>query len=349
MKIVLDSTVFRADFHMTGTHFTLLFDGLESIPASLQVPAVVVDEVVNAYREWLETEKRAYHKQIDVLKRLIPGRTRRKPRIDVERHVENYRSHLENTIKSHGAILPYPNVKHQQVVARALTRKKPFGANDAGYRDYLIWQNVKSQVPWGSEKLVFVSANSSDFGSNELHPDLATEILNPSRVRLIRDLAEFNREYVTPRLKAAESLKVELQNGTAPFDIADWVHKNFLDALHDGDLVLAVTPFPPGVGSAYPVDVLRFGRIAIRDVGELTSGDKFVRVEVVAEVEVSVDVDGRDYAKSPEVRDWVGGYMDDSTSSSSNHSIALRVVIELTLDASSSEVATFYVESIEMN
>jgi len=347
MRIVLDSTVFRADLYMAGTHFKLLFDGLASIPASLIVPEVVVDEVVNAYRELLEKEKREYYDQIDALRRLIPGRTSRKPPIEVERYVTGYRSLLEAAIEKHGEILPYPDINHKQVVSWALARKKPFSANDAGYRDYLIWQTVKSQLQWGSEQLILLTGNSKDFGSNELHSDLAADIHDPARVKLIHDLATFNREFVTPRLKAAESLKVELQGGTAPFNIANWVHANFLDVIHVSDLVTAVTPFPVGVGLAHPVDVIRFNDITVAEVRELTSGDKFIRVEVVAEVEVSVDVDGHDYANNPAVRDWMDGYLGELDFATMNQANTLRVLIDLTVDASTSEVTSHFVESID--
>jgi len=346
MKVVLDSTVFRADMQMQGMQFRVLFDEMASIPASLVIPEVVVDEVVNAYREALELEKRHYYVQIDKLRRLIPRRTGRKPPIDVQRHVNEYKMRLVAKIEEHGSILPYPDIPHKQIVSRVLARRKPFGTKDAGYRDYLIWVGIKSQLVMGSERLVFVTANSKDFGDGELHPDFASDILNPSRLTLVQDLAEFNTQFVTPRLNLLGALKVELESGGAKFDAAAWVHANFAEVIDSDGLIMAVTPFPAGIGSAHLVDVVRYDSIKIQGAGEMSSGDYFVTVEVVAEIEVSVDVDGDDYAKSPEARDWVGGYLGEYDFAKSNHSCVVKAVVELIVDPSTNEVTSHFLEAL---
>jgi len=51
MRIVIDTNIFCEDYYLRGSNFRVLLDGLNSLPGTLLIPEVVVDEVVNRYRE----------------------------------------------------------------------------------------------------------------------------------------------------------------------------------------------------------------------------------------------------------------------------------------------------------
>jgi predicted nucleic acid-binding protein len=54
VDIVVDTNIFCQDYRMVSTNFRVFFDGIGSIPGRLKIPEIVIDEVVNRFREDLE-------------------------------------------------------------------------------------------------------------------------------------------------------------------------------------------------------------------------------------------------------------------------------------------------------
>jgi len=92
-------------------------------------------------------------------------------------------------------ILPYPDVSHRDVTARALARRRPFDSlGHEGYRDALIWESVLAFArTLARERVVLVSRNSKDFAdaAGDLHADLRRDVAaltTASTVTLVRDV-----------------------------------------------------------------------------------------------------------------------------------------------------------------
>jgi hypothetical protein len=183
------------------------------------IPEIVIDEVVNGYRtdiNSLISSLRKLTPDIENLLRPVPGLPS-----SPENEIKLFREALLNNLGS-SRILPYPSPDLKAVVGRALLFKKPFrpriidqsvdqkrkkGNSEAeeppedevGYRDALLWETIKELLKTESGHVYFVTQNSRDFGSGEIHSDLAEELRDASidieRLDLISNLGQFLNIY----------------------------------------------------------------------------------------------------------------------------------------------------------
>lgn len=351
MRIVIDTNIFCEDYYLRGSNFRVLLDGLNSLPGTLLIPDVVVDEVVNRYREDLLEITSKEREARNSLGRLLSDPDSVPPlNIDVVAQTKAYRTHLETVIAQHGKVLPYPQIPHKKIVERDLARKKPFKRDGSGYRDLLIWETIKSQMLWGAERVIFLTNNPKDFGEGPLvDPELQPEIINPDHLRLIRSLREFNEEFVTPRLRMIEGAKAEAFSGaSAEIDLAAWLRSDLIDILYfEESLGPLVAGFPDGAGSVRPTELVEFHDLKIVSARQLKSGEKLARISVDAELEFSIDVEWDDFVKHPEIRDWAGQDSEPFSTSSSHHAAQLRVVLDLVISSSTHSVDSYELVSLE--
>lgn len=105
-------------------------------------------------------------------------------------------------------ILPWPDVSHERLVARAVNRHPPFDANGGGYRDALVWESVRELAAQG-KKVVLASADRAFSGQDgRLAPELADEVNRlTGTVELTQDLSSWLRSNLPWRsATVAESL-----------------------------------------------------------------------------------------------------------------------------------------------
>lgn len=327
---------------MEGTNFRLLIGGVHVVPADLEIPEVVIDEVVNRYREDLDQAISRVRKSSADLERLL-GRSvgAEFAELNAATEAQEYRMWFLAALERIGAeILPYPEIQHKEVVERDLQRRKPFKRDGSGYRDLLIWECIKRLLRRVTDQVIFVTGDMSDFAEGDaLAPDLHAEILNPQRLEILPSLKAFNEKFVLPRLEMLEEVRNRLQTGVdSPFDIEKWLQMNLMDLIPSDELGPIVAGFPYGVGSGWARQIVALHRISVDEVRELGSGQRFVRLSVEVDVEVSIDIDWEDYIRYPEVREWVGEKSEPFTYSSSQGVERLTVCVELILDAATSEL-----------
>lgn len=351
MRIVIDTNIFCEDYYLRGSNFRVLLDGLNSLPGTLLIPEVVVDEVVNRYREDLLEVTSKEREVRNSLSRMLSNPGSAPPlNVDVVAQANAYREYLEAVISKHGKVLPYPQTPHKKIVERDLARRKPFKRDGSGYRDLLIWETIKSQMLWGTERVIFLTNNPKDFGEGPLvDAELQPEILNPAHLQLIRSLREFNESFVTPRLRMIEGAKAEAFAGaSSDVDLAAWLRSNLIDILNfEESLGLLVAGFPDGAGSVRPSELVAFHDLKVVSARQLESGETLVRISVDAELEFSVDVDWDDFVNHPEIRDWAGEDSEPFSSSSSHHVTRLRVVLDLVISSSTHSVDSHELVSLE--
>lgn len=311
MKVVLDTNIFCRDLRLVSTNFRVFRDGLHLIPGDLVIPEVVVDEVVNCFREDLSEAVSGATKATSTLGRLLPG-AHQLPEIQIDEvaQVHEYREWLLSALEGMGAeVLPYPNVPHKTVVQRDLERKQPFKKGGAGYRDFLIWESVRRLMVGGLERVVLVTANKKDFGEGpRVADDLAKDILNPNRVEVVQALELFNEAFIIPKLAMVDEMKERLEAEAGfLFDIPRWLKKNLVDALRDEEYLGSyVLGFPDGVGRVRAKEVISLKSFAVDEILQLNEDEVLVRVKVKVEALFSVDVDWDDYVNNEEVQDFVG-------------------------------------------
>ncbi len=191
MRIILDSTAYRADLLLEGNAFRILFANLERIGAKIIIPEVALEEVVNAFREDIEKFAASSKKMAKEAQRLKLDHTISVfPAEKVGTEVSKYRHRLQSLERTE--IAPIPDTAHKELLKRDLSRRKPFKSTGTGYRDTLIWETVLGVLQGSQTPVCFVTNNISDFWqSEELHPDLASSKCQSSLLTLFTTVSGF--------------------------------------------------------------------------------------------------------------------------------------------------------------
>lgn len=255
MKVVLDSNIIIADFWLESTNFRLLLESAENGDIEIYIPEVVYDEVLNKFKQRLEKSRTTIKSELQKFKR------NSKKSIDtpidkdsIEKSISEYENQLKKIIKKYKIkILEYPNINHKFLANKAIHKLKPFNANEKGYRDCLIWENVKGLLTdfesvAALPELVFISNNYKDFASNDykLHSDLISELedeeFDSKSIIIYFSLAEFNDKQTKLFFTQSTSFENRIRNNEIwDFDlkpiINDYLLKNFVDSLlYDYDI-----------------------------------------------------------------------------------------------------------------
>lgn len=219
MRIILDTNIVFRDFRFLSPASRTLLSGMAKANHSLFVPKVIFDEIINKYvegvGELLGKAKRLGFSGLTTDDNVVD---------DVTQARSSYTEFLAGELKSVGAkFLDYPTTSHEELVGRALKRRKPFRSTDTGgYRDALIWETIKilaCQNP--KESIAFISDNPKDFSDDNkksLHPHLLDELTalgdDASNVLLFGSLDDFVSENILPVLELIEKVQAELEAET---------------------------------------------------------------------------------------------------------------------------------------
>lgn len=179
MLIFLDSNILCTNFYMRGPSF----ETMQKV-GTIVLGQIVVDEVCNKYREMLDEQIQKIQKGVDDLNRMLSSPIDISLNNLLESENEKYKNFLELFIIESGMTVAeeYPQNSHEQIVKRALERKKPFKADGStGYRDYLVWLTCLNLAKLHSnEDIHFITSNIRDFSDlsdrDKLHPDLVDDL-----------------------------------------------------------------------------------------------------------------------------------------------------------------------------
>ncbi|MES2265451.1 MAG: PIN domain-containing protein [Bacteroidota bacterium] len=187
----------------------------------------MIDEAKNKYVEELISSKNHIDKELSDLFR-ITNKKLQNPATDdlIDEEIENFNSLFERQITKLGIRkIPYPSVSHEELVKKALSRKKPFAEGGRGYRDALIWENIKALIQKQQTLLlepvvIFISKNYKDFCDKDynIHPDLIEDLnkfnIPISAIEIKPDIDTFINQYITPKLELLNNIKNKLRGGT---------------------------------------------------------------------------------------------------------------------------------------
>lgn len=246
MKVVLDSNIIIADFWLESTNFKLLFESAKKGNVKIFIPEVVLDEVVNKYSKRLEDSKGKIDSELKIFEKL--SRVQEQNPITqsmIIKSVSDYQKHIQQVVKDNSIeVIKYPKTDHKFLVKKAINKLKPFNANEKGYRDSLIWENIKellteSESAVSQPELVFISSNYKDFatGEYELHPDLISELededFDSKSVIVYPSLSEFNDKQTKLFFTQSKSfekklIKKELWDFDLHKVLTDYLFKNYV-------------------------------------------------------------------------------------------------------------------------
>ena len=297
MKVIIDTNIIYGDFHLTGAKILNLCTSVESTGGEVFVPEIVLMESINQYRERIQDAKNKISKGLNDIKRTTRKSIPKSPITDedVKKEIIEYDKSLHSRVRSLGiTILPIPNTPHKKLLEIDLARKKPFTPTGKGYRDALIWENVKElcRTPKSLEKpsVVFVNDNYTDFCDKEynlhddLKEDLAGDSINADCVRVVKDVDTFINEFIKPKQKILEDIKIALNKERRYGDVdlqteVDELVLNYLDMREFDEYD---SPFGPAYESPSVVGVGE-ASFTVTDVRQLSEDE--IIIDLVAGVE----------------------------------------------------------------
>lgn len=309
MKVVLDSNIIIADFWLESTNFKLLFESVKKGEVKVYLPEVVLDEVVSKFGKRLEDSKRKIESELKTFKKLS-WKEQENPITAsiIDGSVAEYQKHLRKVVKGNSIeIIKYPKINHKFLANKAINKLKPFNRNEKGYRDCLIWENVKGllteiESAVSQPELVFISNNYKDFATNEyeLHPDLVDELndeaFDSESVIVYPSLSEFNDKQTKLFFVQSKSFEKKLiQKELWDFDlhavIVDYLFENYVGSdLHHYHADFGEEQNEPTVSSIYE----DFNE-KITSVKKLNATDYLVDVEIEVNSVIDFFIDKGDY------------------------------------------------------
>ncbi len=247
MKVILDTNVVIADYRLNNPNSKVLLEAAKKGDVEIIIPELVLDEIRNKYRQHLSKSIAILNSKVDDITKKTGREVDSKiGKRKLELFISEYNKFLEELIDELNInTIEYPIIDHKIIAAKAIQRKKPFKENGSGYRDSLIWENVKSLLSPFDEtsvtpELVFISNNKSDFYDGEkskLHPELMLELEEEgylkSSIRVYKTLNDFNEDIGKLFFAQADSFGKKLfDKDNLDFDLKselnEFLHEHFV-------------------------------------------------------------------------------------------------------------------------
>lgn len=309
MKLVFDTNIIHEDFHLYGPRITKLCSAAEKLGYNLMIPDVVVDEMVNHYRQELLKNFSGYARIEKLVARTRGGEDIFDKDKFISDKVHEYEIFLKQRLGNLGIkTIAYPKIDIKELVSKELKVKKPFKEikeSVIGYRDALIWECVKSicqpqQTLIEDPQIEFLTENFKDFAGAEktLHPDLVEELINAgcasNCVTLITDVNKYFETKIDTELEELEQIKEALIN-TGKFNRFDVMEeiKGALtldyvkDLLNNSDFDSERSYYLPGYVEDPSINYVDSPFVDNISVRRLT--DQNVLIEIQASVLVDMD------------------------------------------------------------
>lgn len=360
-SIVLDSTVFIADYWLRSPSFVLFRQFLKKTQTSLVVPQVVLEEVINHHREDVEAVKLELRQTRREIARLLPRFSIREEYLAAVNRTQQevpYGEFLNSELKQLGALLPdYSGIPHKDVVSRDLRRKRPFQQSGKGYRDTLLWETVLRNCLKKGSITALISQNRKDFCDSDgnIHRDLNEDLFKlvgmERGVEFYDNLSEFTDAQVVPFLKKRKEFAILVETKKFPGLDLEVISEQNIDLI-----VEAINNSPTSMigdpGSCEPeVDVVSIPReIRVVEISEISNELLLVVFEFQAEVAFTYFLPKSDYFSMPERElasidvvdpDWNDYVMQVESTESIN------LKCRLTFNTGTRETESFEVEDVK--
>jgi hypothetical protein len=349
VNIVLDANIICADLPLQGIAFRVFLGGLPRTGAACHVPAVVVDEVLAKYRRELIDARKKLEQANRGWRHLTESELC--PEITdaaITRETEAYRQRLQRRFADAGiAILPYPSVPHEDLVRRAVERRKPFRESGTGYRDALIWESALALFARDSSPLLLVTDNAHDFGEGPVpHPDLVADLtarsLPETGVRVVRSLQDLNSELILPRLRQLDELASQIRASTCEtFSLREWIDRELQALLEYSDWDTALVGLDPGSATVGIGGLSPRGAPVVDDLRLLPNGDMVLAANADMSGDVTVFATARQLRGHSEIRDFLGdeGHGDATAWLPVHANVAFTLILRAdTLEVQSADV-----------
>lgn len=228
--IILDTNILMADFLLkTSPSHIQLVKFVRRANSSIVLPQIVLEETEAHYQRQLHAKRLSLEKAMKDYQR-IAGSELDIPEQCFERTIDNYANYLGRQLWGLLEILPYKQDYLDEVVSRAINRRKPCSSSGEGFRDAILWLTIIDFAKWyKSEPVVFITNNTRDFCDSDnrtLHHQLQEELTGLGlTIALYTSLSGFLAEHGTKTEWATK----------------EWVLRSLAEKNIDGELVRSVT------------------------------------------------------------------------------------------------------------
>lgn len=166
MKILIDTNIFYNNWYLDNAYFEYFFNFIENTNSQLLISDVVVEEVENKFNEQLNVLRHNFKKNIQQSEKLL----NKKFDFNLKEVLVNFSFKSVLDSKCDNIIyFEYEKVSNKTLVHRAISVTKPFGENDKGFRDSLIWLSFLEFIKENKtdDEIVMINNNSKDFMNKE--------------------------------------------------------------------------------------------------------------------------------------------------------------------------------------
>lgn len=220
--VILDSNALFGAKPFTRADSAILLELARTDHITLVVPDVVVHELSRQWVERVEKNRGRTDSALGDLNESLEEGGLPMLELDVpevERHLF-YNAAVSLLTHKDVEILPCPDTPARDLLERDVSTRKPFSRDGKGFRDALIWENIRTLCHGlndPSTPVLFVSNNFDDFCDPEdksaLHPDLRPELPALERFEVLAFLKNVcTHETIAP---LAELLRVIEETFTA--------------------------------------------------------------------------------------------------------------------------------------
>ncbi len=354
MYLVLDANAIISEGYGRSSLFRFLLYSSNAVDHHIAVPKLVVEEVVGRYLGTLKRETRQARRAVETLSRRLtnPGAlVFAVPDVGSEtasiRH--ELKTHLE---EAHCVFLNSPEVAHDDLISRAVRRKKPFDDKGSGYRDTLIWLSILELANEVDELIVFVSADKA-FSDNEsiLHEPLIDELVasgnDRDAVQVVKTLNDYFDTYVVPQLGKIvgdDPLEALAQLG---IDLADVMAAQVMETYSQEEIMPDQLGLPWEYETLYINVVEEVSELEVFDVREITKGEILLRVRSNVNCDFDAFVFKSDVLEVPDLvihdPDWNNHYVWGGVSTE------LECVLDLRADVSDPKRPELHALSVSLS
>lgn len=178
MYIFIDTNVFYNNWFLKNADFKFLINFVENTDAVLLMSELVCEEVNNLHA-----------REINAIVNNLENELRKSRKLTISNWDFDFSSLREKydfkEVLSERTRLTkyfsYSEIRHEEVVKRAMSKIRPFQEEEKGYRDTLIWLSFLSFLKKNSitREVIFISNNKNDFFDGkrtDFHEDLKRDI-----------------------------------------------------------------------------------------------------------------------------------------------------------------------------
>lgn len=214
MEIIIDTNILYGDMQLKGPKLYRLAEKAKENKDTVYLPVVVIKEIKNKFREELEASQKELTAAIkDIKRKTDHDLLHPLDETLLAKMCQDFNQSFDEQVSNLGIKkILLTKEGHNELLDKAVRKKKPFSETGKGYRDALIWIAVRELAEKyaghpsiANHKIVLITANWKDFCASEkfdLHPDLIEELedygIDPLTVKIVKNLDDVTLYLLTP-------------------------------------------------------------------------------------------------------------------------------------------------------